>query len=384
MFSFTLSQNLIQEEASTPKPTKRQALRMIMSVFDPPGFLACHTLAATVSLQDVWRTGITWDEQLPEKLLERWRLWWNGLNDLSTLTVPRCYCLSMIDRTSLELHVFGDASEKAFAAVAYLRVVSKDFVKVFFTAGKVRVAPLKPISIPRLELQAALMPSRLAETVRKEHELEISSTTLWTDSTTVLHWLRADARRFKPFVAHRIGETDELSDLSQWRWVPTANNPADAATRVQTSPMRSELTWLGGLKFLEQPEHDWPVERDPSTEPTTTDIEMTTEFLGATTDKPQLALPDISRLSSWMRLTRATAWVVRYVRNLKAKISKKPLVSGELHPKEFRRAQHLWWQKAQADAYSAEIADLNTSRNVHISDRSVGMSLDKYEYIIII
>ena len=374
VFSFALSQNLIQEEASTPKPTKRQALRMIMSVFDPLGFLACHTLAARVLLQDVWRTGITWDEQLPEKLLERWRLWWDGLNDLSMLTVPRCYCLSMADRTSLELHVFGDASEKAFAAAAYLRVINKDFVKVCFAAGKVRVAPLKPISIPRLELQAALMASRLAETVRKEHELEISSTTLWTDSTTVLHWLRADARRFKPFVAHRIGEIDELSDLSQWRWVPTADNPADAATRVQASPMDSELTWLGGPKFLERPEHDWPVEREPSTESATPDIEMKTEFLGATTDKPQLALPDISRFSSWIRLARVTGWVVRYVRNLKAKISRKPLINGELRPNEFRRAQHLWWLKAQADTYSTEIVDLNTSSNVQKSSRLYTLS----------
>ncbi|XP_065181934.1 uncharacterized protein LOC135812491 [Sycon ciliatum] len=258
-FNFRLSQRLVDQEAKSPRPTKRQALRMIMSVFDPMGFLSCHTLAARVLLQDVWRTGVGWDQPLPDSLLEKWRQWWGGLRELSHIVVPRCYCLRMSTRKSCQLHVFGDASEDGFAAVAYFRTTLEDRTsQVSFVLGKSRVAPLRPISIPRLELQAALMAARIARTVLEGHDLLIDSTTLWTDSITVLRWIQADAS--KPFVAHRVGEIDELSAVSQWRWMPTTLNPADAATRVLPDVQGRQLHWLQGPKFLQAPEADWPEE----------------------------------------------------------------------------------------------------------------------------
>ncbi|XP_065175930.1 uncharacterized protein LOC135805765 [Sycon ciliatum] len=211
----------------------------------------------------------------------------------------------------------------------------------------------------------------MADTVRKEHDLPIDRIVLWSDSMTVLRWIRADARRFKPFVAHRIGEIEELTDVSQWRWVPTHSNPADAATRAPSEISAAQHIWTHGPEFLTQPESEWPVE-NPGRDTTTSDdqAEMKTEFTAVVTKEAQLALPDISRFSSWIRLMRTTAWIVRYVNNLRAKASSKPTVTcSELLPSEYQQAQKLWWKKAQQDSFREEIGDLQKHSNVSSSSK---------------
>ena len=378
-FTFAVSTRQLEEEAKA-SPTKRQVLRRVMSVFDPLGFLAPHTVSAKILLQDIWRAGTDWDQPLPMPLVTRWKNWWAELQQLGHGTMPRPYCTGMAERSRLELHVFGDASEAAFSAVTYFRITQEDgSVQVALVLGKTRVAPLKPISIPRLELQAALMASRMTKTVTDGHDLAIDRTVLWTDSTTGLRWLRADARRFKPFVAHRIGEISELTDVSQWRRVPTASNPADEATRgVKAS---TEEIWLTGPEFLSRPEIEWPtakqlLEPEPDS---TDDNEMKTEFTGVTATDTPLQLPDLTRYSSWMRLTKVTGWMVRYVRNLHAKVAGKPITSGELRPSEFRRAQELWWLKTQNESYGRDLATLRASGSVQKDSQLYTLSpiLDK-------
>ncbi|XP_045535696.1 uncharacterized protein LOC123721308 [Papilio machaon] len=131
------------------------------------------------------------------------------------------------------MHIFCDASLKAYAAVVYWRFIRTDG-KVFicFVTSKSRVSPLRPVSVPRLELQAALLAARLASTVRTEHtDITPTRRYFWTDSKTVLQWIRSDPRTFKPYVAHRLGEIDELTRVMEWRYVPTGLNVADVATR---------------------------------------------------------------------------------------------------------------------------------------------------------
>ncbi|GBP71488.1 hypothetical protein EVAR_103374_1 [Eumeta japonica] len=110
--------------------------------------------------------------------------------------------------------------------------------------------PLKPVSMPRLELQAAVMGCRLAASVKREMDSRITNTTYWTDSKTVLSWINADPRSFKPFVAHRLAEIEETSGAKNWRWVPSEDNVADDATRVPPNEFLSEHRWFKGPKFL--------------------------------------------------------------------------------------------------------------------------------------
>lgn len=122
--------------------------------------------------------------------------------------------------------------------------------------AKTRVAPLKTTTIPRLELQAALIGSRLARTIVEEHEVKPGRIVMWSDSRTVLAWVRAEDRRFRQYVAQRVGEILENTDKSSWRWVPTLQNVADDATRETSNSTSFEPTdrWYKGPPFLRQPE----------------------------------------------------------------------------------------------------------------------------------
>jgi len=137
--------------------TKRQVLKLVMSLFDPLGFLSNYIVQAKILLQDVWRTEIGWDDELAGENLLKWTHWFGELKQIEKIQIPRCYSNMTADNPNIQLHVFCDASEQAFAAVAYLRITKRMKTEVAFVCGKTRVAPLRPTSIPRLELQAAVI-----------------------------------------------------------------------------------------------------------------------------------------------------------------------------------------------------------------------------------
>ncbi|XP_065180217.1 uncharacterized protein LOC135810654 [Sycon ciliatum] len=190
--------------------TKRSVLRHTMSAFDPLGLVSRHSSIARVLLQDVWRAGIGWDDELSASLAPRWTYWAAELDQVATVEVPRCYTPLITAATDIQLHVFADASEKAYGAAAYLRVANHDTqLAVSLVAAKVRVAPLKPASIYGLELQAAVLASQLCCTVREQQRISIPRVVLWTDSRTVLLWIRSDARQRKPPAAPHMAEARE-------------------------------------------------------------------------------------------------------------------------------------------------------------------------------
>jgi len=129
-----------------------------------------------------------------------------------------------------------------------------DDVQVSFVSARTKCAPMRTMTIPRLELQAAVLGTRLMNTVKEEHSVVITDLVLWTDSKTVLRWIGSTHRRYKQFVGNRVAEILESSKVSQWRWVPTADNAADDATRSQKGvDLSQESRWLRGPAFLRQP-----------------------------------------------------------------------------------------------------------------------------------
>ena len=126
------------------------------------------------------------------------------MRNLSTFSVPRCYSPSLPNALQLELHVFTDASQQAMAAVSYWRIVSPTSVQLSFVCGKTRCAPRKPQTIPRLELQAAVMGARMRICILTEHTVKPTLIVMWSDSKTVLLWLKSEARQYKPYVMHRV------------------------------------------------------------------------------------------------------------------------------------------------------------------------------------
>ncbi|KAJ0181222.1 hypothetical protein K1T71_003307 [Dendrolimus kikuchii] len=180
--------------AGQKKPTKREMLRVIMSIFDIYGFLSPITIKGKIMLQDTWRSGITWDLEVADDIFTRWKEWLDLLRKVSTLRVPRYYALATKDSIqnesvtknksvqnerlenfsyrNLQLHIFCDASTRAMCAAAYWRWYnSNNEVQVSLIASKSRVAPVKYVSVPRLELQAALLASRLANSISPRDEI---------------------------------------------------------------------------------------------------------------------------------------------------------------------------------------------------------------------
>ncbi|XP_044760254.1 uncharacterized protein LOC123317711 [Coccinella septempunctata] len=110
-------------EQNRERPTKRHVLRIIMSVFDPLGFLVNFIIRGRILVQDIWRSGIGWDDFIDDDIYKTWLLWLADLQKVISLKIPRCYSLKIPVAESIELHVFCDSSKKAFAAVAYLRII---------------------------------------------------------------------------------------------------------------------------------------------------------------------------------------------------------------------------------------------------------------------
>ncbi|XP_043069703.1 uncharacterized protein [Drosophila bipectinata] len=146
---------------------------------------------------------------------------------------------------------FVDASQSAFAAVVYWRITYEDGdVQVRFVCAKTKCAPMRTMTIPRLELQAAVLGTRLMDTVRQS--VPIAEIVLWTDS-------KSTHRRYKQFVGNRVAEILESTKVAQWRWLPSADNVADDATRAQRSvDLSEESRWLKGPAFLRRSPSCWP------------------------------------------------------------------------------------------------------------------------------
>ena len=155
--------------------------------------------------------------------------------------------------------MFADASEDTMCAVAYLRSKLKEYsADLAFVIGKCRVAPMRHLSIPRLELQAAVMAARLKEQIVKEHESKVHSCNFWTDSTTVLQWIHSSHRKQQVFVANKVAEILDTTKVSQWNHVSGINNPADIGTRAINVDELKRSEWLTESAWLKQRENEWP------------------------------------------------------------------------------------------------------------------------------
>ncbi|CAK1583274.1 unnamed protein product [Parnassius mnemosyne] len=333
------------------QPTKREALRIVMSLFDPLGFASPITIRAKQLLQEVWRRGTAWDDKIDEDLAEQWKMWMEHLEGLHEIAIPRQY-LHYSDAASLELHVFSDASESAYSAVLFWRAVTAvGEVHLSLIVAKAKVAPLKLTSIPRLELQAAVMGTRLAETVVEEHERKPDRKVFWTDSKTVLTWIRTGSRSYKPYVAHRLAAIEESSKVNDWRWVPTKLNVADDATRDVPAAFNKEHRWFKGPDFLYLTEDFWPTETTRATAEEPSDEERTHYVSNKRRLRLAEGLPDPAKFSNWDRLRYSTARVLQFIqlcRNTKQRVNYK-------RTKKNKEADPTWKKNKATVKYQAHM-----------------------------
>ncbi|XP_058456353.1 uncharacterized protein LOC131433776 [Malaya genurostris] len=312
-------------------PTKREVLSTVMKIFDPLGLLSHLIVHGKVLIQDIWRSNTGWDDPVPEALTARWQKWTELLRKLYLVRIPRCYFPDKIspEIESIQLHVFVDASESAYACAAYFRAIVSGKIQRSLVAGKSKVAPLKSLTIPKLELQAAVIGARLLKSICSTHTLPIHQRFVWTDSRTVLSWIVSDQRIYRQFVSVRVGEILTLTSPAEWRWIASMQNVADEATKWGTGPnLEPDSRWFRGSSILYDSQNRWP--KQPEVISGTIEERRVCVIQHMKTVK----LISWDRFSRWTRLLRTVGYVLRYVDNLRLKRIALPINVKFLQQKE--------------------------------------------------
>ena len=302
--------------------TRRGILSTVSSVYDPLGFLAPLILTGKAILQDLCRGKVEWDDPIPENVRSRWLKWRDELHHLEDLSVRRCFKPEGFGTVmSTQLHHFSDASTTGYGQCSYVRLVDdKGQIHCSLIMGKARVAPLKMVTIPRLELTAAVVSVRISDMLRQELQYESVEEIFWTDSKVVLGYIKNDSKRFHVFVANRVQQIRDQTSPSQWRHVETKCNPADDASRGITAKELVESSrWISGPEFLWTPEDQWPQPLEnqdlvtPSDDP---EVKKVTSYATSTQEQWNLA-ESLSYFSDWHRACRAVAICLRYKQKLR-------------------------------------------------------------------
>lgn len=352
--------------------TKRQLLSEIARLFDPMGWLSPVLISAKIMLQDLWIAGTDWDSPVELQHSTSWESFRAALADLELIEVPR-----WIHTTSMgtcELHGFADASDRAYAACIYLCTTTIDGThRSALIFAKAKVAPVKTCSIPRLELCAALLLSTLLPRVVDHLKLQAAKLHVWSDSTVVLAWLKNHASRWKRdvFVANRVAAVQTNLPSATWRYVPSASNPADKATRgISPCELRDCQLWWQGPDWLSDPDR-WPAAPLSTPELPITDANTSAQVHFSHTSW----LDDlVRRYSCYFRLVRVVAYCFRFADNLR-----KPQQSREfanLTTPEIARGFHVLLANVQATHFAQECEDL--ARGRMLSRRSSLRSLNPF------
>lgn len=325
--------------------TKRELLSQIAQIFDPLGLLGPIITDAKIIMQEVWKLNLGWDQSIPANLQARWFDFCTNLNHLSDLKIPRG--VRQTD-AKIELHCFADASEKAYGTCVYIRqIYSDDSVSCNLLCSKSRVAPLKTITVPRLELCAALLAAELVDKLLHNIKFHISKLCFYTDSTIVLHWINDCPSNLKIFVANRIAKIQGITDVKNWFHVSGTENPADILSRgCNMSQLIEFSTWWYGPPFLHSKNFE-PISFAADKEFGDVEICLYSQSHKSFCDQ---AFYDnvITRYSSFTKLLRVFAYCKRFLYNSSVKnkserrlshLSVQELNEAELHL--IRLVQHL-------------------------------------------
>lgn len=205
----------IQLDDNNRRVTKRTILSDIARVFDPLGFLGPVITSAKILMQELWKLILEWDETVPINCHTKWTQYRNQLLKLNDLKINRW--MLPFNSFKVELHGFCDASQLAFGACIYLKGYDESgSCAINLVCSKARVAPVRTITIPRLELCGAVLLSELFEKVKSALNIQLDKCFFWTDSTIVLAWLRSSSSQFKTFIANRVSTIQQHTNINDW------------------------------------------------------------------------------------------------------------------------------------------------------------------------
>ena len=371
----------LEIKPESPKCTKRAVLSLMSSVYDPLGFVGPCVLLAKKIFQDECRLEKGWDEPLHHMNQQKWLKWVEHLPLLQVFQIERCLIPDTFSEiVEAELHHFCDASKDAYGAVSYLRLTNKDNeVHCSFLMGKSRLAPIKQVTIPRLELLGAVVAVQMDTLLKREMRIKIKSSTFWTDSMIILQYILNKNRRFHTFVANRIALIHEGSNPSQWRHVDTHRNPADHASRgLEAAEMVKCALWSKGPAFLWEDKDTWPSVPEPNNQLLKDDKEVKKEVTSCIlTVQPHSELFDhlLTHYSSWNKLKRAVSWLIRFVDWIRHG-RKNTANSKNVKLSDLQRAEKVIVHHVQHKCYHEELEILKSDK--HIAEKNPLYQLEPF------
>lgn len=358
------SDKLCFDFASVPEygaPTKRSILSMVSKHFDPLGITSPVTIRAKIILQELWLLPCGWDDVVPDSIRAKWNLYCNEMVKISSYKISR---YAFLPNSVVQLHSFCDASELAYGACIFARSSnSEGQIRVQLIAAKSKVAPLKRLSIPRLELSAAVLAARLYNKVLESLDMPIQSAYFWSDSTVTLEWLRSPPNTWKTFIANRVSEIQTTTQGGKWNHIRGIQNPSDLITRgMKVQDFIQSDLWHHGPSWLRFPSQDWPVSNIEGKHPEEI-LEKRTLIAAINIKlKPN---PIFDRASSFIRLLRVTAYCLRFIASCRRGISVEPVRNTAiLTVDELSKTRTILIRLAQEDDFLEEKRDLKNERVV--------------------
>ncbi|GIY05446.1 reverse transcriptase [Caerostris darwini] len=357
--------------------TKRKLLSTIAKTFDTLGWLSPITIQSKLFMQKLWKYQLQWDEVVPPDIAIEWKTLSQDILFVKDFKISRYLFLDPDNQ--FQLHGFSVASEKAYAAVIYCHTVSNTGqITVQLVIAKTKVAPLKTISLPRLELCGVLLLSNLMDLTCKAFDIPISQPHFHTDSTIVLAWIGSHASRWKTFMSNRVAKIQTLSS-TQWHHVSGNENPADLATRGVSSSALLTSLWFCGPTFLYNtcsfhPESSVPTSNDSvsTLNDPVPEKKCCVQLTIAANHLPN-SNDLIPKYSSLSKLKRVTAYCLRFVNNCR---NSKDKVTGFLITSELNTAMNVLIKSVQFIEFNNEINALK--RNQALSCRSKILSLNPF------
>ena len=335
--------------------TKRMVWRVIMSQYDLLGLVSIFTIQLKLLMRNLSKENcqkIGWDEQIPEDLKITFIDLVKKLQQVKLLQFPRSISSSSELQQDLpELIIMVDGSQQASCSLAYVRWILKDGSgECHFLTGKTRVAPLRKISVPRMELQAAVLGVRLCAKIEQYSGLQFSKKYFLTDASSVLGMIRGDCSTFLEFVGTRVSEIRSKSAAEDWYWIPTGENLADLGTRPFTNPHELDRNseYQIGKAWMTKPVDEWPISYKIGQVP---EDEKLKAHRCLSVKKESLPLFDISRFSSYKKVLRITATVILACQRFKMKRQdrKEPFF---IDHEALDKAEHLLVMSAQNNMMS--------------------------------
>nr|XP_049706077.1 uncharacterized protein LOC126056582 [Helicoverpa armigera] len=329
--------------------TKRKIIADIARLFDPLGWLAPSIIVAKTLIQKLWLAGLQWDEEVPKNLLKEWVTYRENLASLVDLKIPRW--LNTEKKVKQELYGFSDASKLAYAAVVYLRVVDEmGVIHVSLIASKTKVAPVKQVSIPRLELCGAVLLTKLILEVADVMNIQKENLYAFTDSEVVLAWLNSHPSRWKTFVANRVSEILSNLDTHHWAHVASKQNPADCASRgICPSELSKVSLWWEGPNFLKEPVFE---SKRPK--------QLVTHLEEIKVHTSTLDLSFWKRFSKLSRMIRVIAYCRRFLNLRKNGVLDR--VKGSLSTQELENATEICIKRCQEEEFANELEKLKSNK----------------------